>query len=331
MADAKEHLDEWCARHAGFSWSSGPGVEVDRHGTTHTLNLREDIGQFSIGRPGWLKWRVRVYVPKELPADAARAIIARKAEELTLQAERDLANDHLGSPRMATHRPDLTTDQKATRRALLAGIREDPEDNDRRLIFSDFLEETGNDLWASLIRTQVALSAGRNAGTGGCRGKTAQLFPCDGPAWDRKNARRCGWCELLAEEARVKWHMEAGPDVRPDPIRPARQFFAWDRGFVGEIAHLSLESWYHLGPRLVAVHPIFQVRVEEEATLFATPDRRPLGVVATARHPVLTRMGLSEYPLAPSEARFTLGQLVSKLSNLLLDWAEGQAKRLEDD
>lgn len=252
---AADILEAWCRVRGDVRWFSGPSVEVSQYGTAHTLNVVETR---SFLRPP-RRWRIRV----DVPAEDGGAVdphwrLADAARRLIRTVEFDLAANQLGNPDMAAHKLPLTLDQKAQRRALLAAVCQSPEDDAPRLIFSDWLEENGNDLWASLIRAQVAMA---NEDVRHCRGRTANLFLCEGSDWRKRTDRRCGWCALLAEEARVFDHWHAAGGGHPDPFRLHPYLVHWGRGFIDSVSGVSPDTWFHFGPRLVRVHPVKVVMI----------------------------------------------------------------------
>lgn len=127
------------------------------------------------------------------------------------------------------------------RQALLAAVIEHPEDDTPRLVYADYLDETGRDAdaaRAALIRRQ-------------CR-----ATPGDPPAPGVEDWRWVGRQQEIAAPylARhgVEWLRELGVPVR-DPV--------WARGFV-ERATLPPSAYRRLGGRAHAATPLREVRFE---------------------------------------------------------------------
>lgn len=112
---------------------------------------------------------------------------------------------------------------RTVREGFLQDIRDHPGDDFPRLIFSDWLEENGEEEFAEFIRLQIRWHRKRNECTQGVRKR---------------------WQKLLRENACEWWRY---------PFK-AR----WVRGFPHE-ARCRLEEWDEYGPGAVTEHPIGRV------------------------------------------------------------------------
>lgn len=145
------------------------------------------------------------------------------------------------------------------RRELLAAILDNPDDDQVRQIYSDFLEEQGNDvdlMHAQLIRTQILID---------------QFV-------EREDAILAGGLKIAPDDRRMLLNLHllehrilatqgalwiAENAGRPLPFRNREKpwadkpwpYFTFRRGFVEE-ARYDLEEWYDVGPTMVRNHPI---------------------------------------------------------------------------
>jgi uncharacterized protein (TIGR02996 family) len=150
---------------------------------------------------------------------------------------------------------------------MLAGIIDDPDDDLRRLVFADWLEEEGHPERAEFIR--LCLEYDR-----------MDRKPCGCP--DDGNPIMCPHCREL-------WRLRREQERFLDPSKPERDRvfrFAddphrvmgldgyrgprvewdWARGFVQEV-RCPLAVWRGHGPTLARLHPILVVRLTDREPL----------------------------------------------------------------
>jgi uncharacterized protein (TIGR02996 family) len=108
--------------------------------------------------------------------------------------------------------------------ALLRAVIDEPEDDLRRLVYADWLEEAGQDERAAYIRGALA---------GIC-----------GTAWTR-------WPDSL--------HRLVGS---PGRLEERGWSWVWRRGFIAAV-HCPLAEWIAHGPALAAAHPLQEVRLSD--------------------------------------------------------------------
>lgn len=131
---------------------------------------------------------------------------------------------------------------------LYRTILEHPEDNDARLVYSDWLEENGDANRALFVRTQLAIAV-RKPEEMRCT-KTGQMTD-----WHKFTSRcRCSACKLR------RWEYET-----------SKRFCVWDwckgtigmyvqyrRGFV-DCLTVECQKWLISGPYIVHLHPVQSV------------------------------------------------------------------------
>lgn len=145
--------------------------------------------------------------------------------------------------------------------ALLQAVLDCPEDDAARLVYADFLEESGKDPErAEMIRVQIALAdsppiwippedVAFRRGPGGAH----ILYEChnhDAPKRRREE-------ELLTAHGE-RWAGPAAPYVGPPWHWPGR----FTRGFVSMVT-LPLDAWLRDGPTIVRCQPVEVVRVSD--------------------------------------------------------------------
>ena len=140
--------------------------------------------------------------------------------------------------------------------ALLLAILANPDDEVLRLIYADWLEESGEVDRASLIRTQLELM---HQPSGELLALEQQLLGTD----DAIKQRRPDWALPMA--TRDQWSKDLGG-------------WEWNCGFP-EIWHCTLSFWEEHGFEILKASPVRQV---------VLIDREPLGSVSNPRAPTRT-------------------------------------------
>jgi uncharacterized protein (TIGR02996 family) len=128
--------------------------------------------------------------------------------------------------------------------ALLRAVLDNPADDSVRLVYADWLEESGQGERAEFIRVQVELALReftRMAGDGAS-------------AWHRET-QRLRRRERAIMHGRGRWWSDHGPGDRITVTE-------WRRGFVAEVA-CACADWLRHGPRLVRLQPLERVRLKD--------------------------------------------------------------------
>ncbi len=145
---------------------------------------------------------------------------------------------------------------------LLAGIIEHPEDDDRRLIYADWLEEDGQDDRAEFIRVQVEL-----AGLGDeCPDR--QTLDVTNTEIEQSiigvNCGRCRWCVLAMRDSGLllvnqeQWIGKATLLGLVDVGESISERITFRRGFV-ESVRCAWGSWQRHGRAVALAHPVERV------------------------------------------------------------------------
>jgi uncharacterized protein (TIGR02996 family) len=140
--------------------------------------------------------------------------------------------------------------------ALLAAIIDHPGEDDRRLVYADWLEEQGQDERAEVIRADDPWPAFVGLYRGLAREMEALL-----------GLKFCGFGrendDVRLPYLRYAW-------VESDPIRTEHNFWmVFRRGFV-EIVRCPLDAWRKHGQRLAATHPIRRVEITDREPYYGT-------------------------------------------------------------
>jgi uncharacterized protein (TIGR02996 family) len=127
---------------------------------------------------------------------------------------------------------------------LLRAILDHPEDDDRRVVYADWLEENGQPERAEFIRVQCELAKAPK-----CR--------------DGRQSCRCRACELDRRSTRLKTMRDANKVANEDKwwwreLRAADSVLI-RRGFVEVVHGVSLGAWLENGPAIVSAHPVERV------------------------------------------------------------------------
>jgi uncharacterized protein (TIGR02996 family) len=158
------------------------------------------------------------------------------------------------------------------RDALLAAIREQPDEDTPRLVFADYLQENGDEHRAAFIRAQVELA------------RT--------PPWE-PFAAFCRWRQ--PDLASGSWFRDTLP--RADgrnvewPAHPFRRGFAWS------IRVKTPSLWHELAEPIIDREPVGSVRFWDGATL---DDWRRIASSGCVRH--LRELELNGNPIEPLRA-----------------------------
>jgi uncharacterized protein (TIGR02996 family) len=146
--------------------------------------------------------------------------------------------------------------------ALLAAILDDPDDDAARLVYADWLEETGGQAErdrAEFIRVQVALARaeaveGRpepGPGLAGLRQREKELLGMHGADWFRADRGMAPGAPV----ERNAW------SFRPTAsMMPARYWLGYKRGLLGRYDG-SLADWLDHGPAIVRAYPMQRVEL----------------------------------------------------------------------
>jgi uncharacterized protein (TIGR02996 family) len=216
----------------------------------------------------------------------------------------------------------LTPEQRRTRRGFLRDIRANPDDDAPRLIFADWLDDVGGDPdHATLIRVQCERAA---KGWTQCSNRDDDppvLFLCEGSDWTKKNARRCEYCRLVAEQDRVFWSWNASYlNVNSYPLFSSQ----WDRGFIFRVVNIDFDFWHNWGPRICQEHPVEKVGLAGVGTMVARVADRWLAILAHG-----PRWFESHYKLIPPPLRKTQEEATDHINHVLLSWAQCEAAKLD--
>jgi uncharacterized protein (TIGR02996 family) len=117
-------------------------------------------------------------------------------------------------------------------KAFLQAIRDAPEDDAVRLVYSDWLEEQGQDARAEFIRVQCALARcpRRSSRRKGLAARVDELWRQFEDQWLREDLTACGLWELAVEEY-------PGEPESADDLLCVFGFLGWEyqRGFLAEL------------------------------------------------------------------------------------------------
>lgn len=147
--------------------------------------------------------------------------------------------------------------------ALLRGVIDFPEDDDRRLVFADWLEEDGQSERAEFVRVQVELA---RLDTDQRQGECTTPGPeCSDP--DCPSGRRARECRPLQKRGRellirrrLDWFVQAR-EFTPEALR-YDDFIPFRRGFV-ESVRCPIATWLTHGPAVVLAHPVQTVTITD--------------------------------------------------------------------
>lgn len=133
------------------------------------------------------------------------------------------------------------------RAALLAAIRQFPDEDTPRLMYADWLDEHGESEHAAFIRVMIERDR-LDPSTAEWRDAHARL----GPLWDR------------------------GTDADGFMVRPASWgAFDWSRGFVEVVRGISAADWIRHADAILAEHPVRRVRLTSRP-IFEVSETRDL-------------------------------------------------------
>lgn len=158
--------------------------------------------------------------------------------------------------------------------ALLRGIIDHPTEDDRRLIYADWLEECGDEIGrarAEFIRVQIELD------------EPVGILPGSGEVIRTRDFRSARQQRLLVREEKLftwaninAWGGRSEAWQRTTVSRKEFDAFTYDvgialfrRGFV-EAVRLTLHTWQQFGPALIQAHPFTRVELS---------DREPCGYI----------------------------------------------------
>jgi uncharacterized protein (TIGR02996 family) len=179
----------------------------------------------------------------------------------------------------------MTTHDDATRAGLLAAILAHPEDDDRRLVYADWLDDCGEGARAEFIRVQVELSQracprshfeSEYAG-GVCvkcqtpenRAAGDALRKREQELWASQNSAN-DW--LIPDPIPQPAHVVTDQDHMASVIEPTSfPIVIFRRGFADEFRG-SAEDWLRHADELLAAHPVRRVRL---TTMPAVVTSRP--------------------------------------------------------
>lgn len=141
------------------------------------------------------------------------------------------------------------------RESFMKAIIDDPDNDQIRLVFADWLEEYGGEPErAEFIRLQIEL-AERNVKPYNLCWESA--IACRIVAKDSSNlVHRCS--NILVEFGQ-KWWQEGNYLINQLPIWKA----SWRRGFVSRI-DCNMSQWREHGPAIVRNHPVQVVRIDDK-------------------------------------------------------------------
>lgn len=210
----------------------------------------------------------------------------------------------------------LTLDQQAQERALLAAILAEPGDDAHRLIYADWLEETGQEARAEFVRVQIALARIRTGS----------------PAWvTLVNRQMMAWLNLpspcmsdipLPRDGGFHCKMPGGADAEAPCVR-------FERGFVVRV-RCPLAAWEKHGPGLVARHPVERVGVTDDLIVplptQAWPDNCRIRVAWLPAWLRKQFYGRGQRAGTPSWVYDTEADARDALSRELLAWAAARAE-----
>jgi uncharacterized protein (TIGR02996 family) len=154
--------------------------------------------------------------------------------------------------------------------ALLAAILAEPERDDVRLVFADWLEEHGEPARAELIRVQVALARYDWRHCGG--------YYCDTYDDGTTTHRDCRGIRLGVRERELlawacDWLVPAGWVALREGDAPVGRSLRFRRGFAESVA-CPLADWLAHGPAVVRRQPV--ARVDETSVTLWTIAPGPL-------------------------------------------------------
>lgn len=156
---------------------------------------------------------------------------------------------------------------------LMLGILNHPKDNDRRLVYADWLEEQGKSERAEFIRVQVEI-----AGNGRQLHCSLFMYTC-GELWSDLEGLKehgCAGCqryatlrlrerELLTAENAMRWSFDellwdAGFKGSFCTLNFCDQSAHWfgvrfERGFISQVG-CTVTDWWHYGPLVVRHSPV---------------------------------------------------------------------------
>lgn len=196
----------------------------------------------------------------------------------------------------------LTLDQQAQERALLAAIRAEPGEDAHRLIYADWLEETGDDERAEFIRVQVAGRTPRRIG-----GPTILGHACLAMLGGRTYA-------VSSEPGKVVVCGSSDQDDQEDTYLTCR------RGFVTEVK-CPLAAWEKHGPALVARHPVGRVELTDVQLEFLPG----WGVRWSDVRRIFPEGTFEDYRFRLAHLHDTKEEAAAVFSSVLLDWANSLA------
>jgi uncharacterized protein (TIGR02996 family) len=137
------------------------------------------------------------------------------------------------------------TDHESFLRAILAA----PGDDAPRLVYADWLEESGRTARAAFIRVQCALAAGRS---------TAAADPQLRDTLHRQQA-------AIVSGHLLRWDKEFAAAAGLDRVPDGYWDWGWDRGFIDDFV-CSAEDWLVVGATVRKLQPVRLVKLTHWTT-----------------------------------------------------------------
>lgn len=212
---------------------------------------------------------------------------------------------------------------------FLKYIRENPQDDAPRLIFTDYLQDAYPDsLWPSLIRHQVEYYNLSDRRCVSVQGMGRRWSLCDGDNWRRgEDSRRCASCRISAACTKILDHWHDDPPEFPftrKPIYPLDMY--WERGFIYGIEGIrSFAFWHDHGPELVRWHPITELAIfpSDLDRFFTTYP----GDGWMTRYEIIPEWFAGYYSSQSHPHRKTRRDAEKYLSDRLLSWAREESQK----
>ena len=192
-------------------------------------------------------------------------------------------------------------------------IRAEPENDDVKLIFSDWLSDNELLTWASLIRNQITMVTEglfeciNDKTTGGPR-----VFLCEkNKTFWSTNSRLCRFCKLSEEEQQCFWSLSLLNAGKVNSTNMPRDH-EWSRGFIYFVKLDSLKDWEKLGPTLCDLHPVQGIICEELTIALYQP---------AIGNELLPKSFLPVYTQLLNTVTGSEDVKLNKLEKALLNWA----------
>ncbi len=151
-------------------------------------------------------------------------------------------------------------------RTFLADILATPHDDTPRLVYADWLEDSGRPERADFIRVQCRIACLASVRRGSRAGKErADLLKRERKLWLLRQEKVFVARHLPGEQPHIPRlnHLVPQLDRVPEAKRPA---LIWERGF-GHTARCKLDFWLEWGVVLCRHHPVIRVRITDCVTL----------------------------------------------------------------